>query len=154
MELQILKVDRDYRIVLPQSFVQHASWITGDQALTGWLLVGIAGRCRLLSPAELDTDQDLQSLRTRIVADRNTQNSSALEFHEERLVVLPLRLVAVQITPPGPVWRLKLPKPIAVILQIRPGESEVAALFVQDHIELWTIETLRSSMITPLTQII
>jgi hypothetical protein len=47
-----------------------------------------------------------------------------------------------------------LPRSIATIMQIRPGESDIAAVFLQGHIELWTIETLRSSVTTPLTQII
>jgi hypothetical protein len=44
-------------------------------------------------------------------------------------------------------------RPIAAIMQLRPGESSVAALLVQDHIELVTIEILRSSANTPLSDI-
>jgi hypothetical protein len=49
---------------------------------------------------------------------------------------------------------LTLPKAIAAIMQIRPGESELAVWFLHGHIELWTIETLRSAVTTPLTEII
>lgn len=47
-----------------------------------------------------------------------------------------------------------LPRVIAAIMQIRPGESELGALFVQGHIELWTIEEMRSAITPSLTQII
>jgi len=147
-------VDKHYRIVLPQTLLQQVGWITGKQPHDGWLLIGSPGRCRLLSATEVDSDANFQSLRARIAAELNAPSTNALEFHDEVSVALALRLVSVQITPPGPGWRLTLPKPIATIMQIRPGESDVAALVLQDHIELWTIETLRSSVATPLTQII
>lgn len=108
----------------------------------------------MLSTAEVDNDGDLQSLRARIDAELNVVSTSALEFNDEVSVALALRLVPVQIAPPKPAWRLMLPRPIAAIMQIRPGDSDVALLFLYGHIELWTIETLRSVVTTPLTQII
>jgi hypothetical protein len=49
--------------------------------------------------------------------------------------------------------RLTLPRPIAAIMQLHPGKSSLVALFVQDHIELLTIELLRSSANSPLSDI-
>jgi hypothetical protein len=116
--------------------------------------MGSPGRCRLHSGAEVDNDTNFQSLRARIDAELNAPSTNALDFSDEVSVALALRLVSVQITPPEPGWRLMLPRSIATIMQIRPGESDIAAVFLQGHIELWTIETLRSSVTTPLTQII
>jgi len=153
-ESSILSVDKSYRIKIPESLVRRVGWITGDKPHAGWLLMGGPGRCRLLSAGEVDNHPDLQSLRARIEAELNTPSTNAFEFHDEASVGLALRLVPVQITPPEPGWRLTPPRPIAAIMQIRPGESDVAALFFQGHIEIWTIETLRSSVSTALTQII
>jgi len=153
-ESHILRVDKSYRIILPQSCVQRVGWITGDQPHDGWLVMGSPGRCRLYSAAEGDTDSNLQSLRARIAAELNAPLTNALEFSDEVSLALALRLVAVQITPPEPGWRLTLPRLIAAIMHIRPGESDIAALFLQGHIEFWTIETLQSAVTTPLTQII
>ncbi len=116
--------------------------------------MGSPGRCRLLSSTEVDKEADFQSLRARIDAELNAPSTDPLEFSDEVSVGLALRLMSVQIKPPDPAWRLTLPKPIASIMQIRPGESDVAALFLQGHIELWTIETLRSAVTPPLTEII
>lgn len=77
-----------------------------------------------------------------------------LEFHDEASLALALRLVHVRITPPDPGRRLTVPKAIAAIMQIRPGESELALWFVHGHIELWTLEMLRSAVTTPLTDFI
>ena len=149
----IVKVEKSYRIVLPVPLLQQVDWIAGPDTLSGWLLVGNPGRCRLLSPAEFENDPATQALRARINAELNTVGSM-LEFHDETSIALALRLVQVRIAPPEPARRLTLPKTIAAIMQIRPGESEVALWFLHGHIEIWTIETLRSAVTTPLTEII
>ena len=149
-----MKVDKSYRIVLPVALSQQVAWIAGDDPLFGWLLIGNPGRCRLLSPAEVENDAAVQSLLARIDAELSTIGSSMLDFHDEPSLSLALRLVQVRIAPPEPGRRLTLPKAIAAIMQIRPGESEIALWFLHGHIELWTIETLRSAVSTPLTDII
>jgi hypothetical protein len=69
-------------------------------------------------------------------------------------VVLGLRLQPVEITPPGPGWRLAFPKTLATIMQICPKETSVALLDLQEHIEIWTLELLRASATKPLTEIL
>ena len=149
----IVKLEKSYRIVLPVALLQQVAWIAGDDPLFGWLLMGNPGRCRLLSPAEVENDTATQSLRARIDAELSTVGSM-VEFHDETSLALALRLVQVRIAPPEPARRLTLPKAIAAIMQIRPGESELALWYLHGHIELWTIETLRSAVTTPLTEIL
>lgn len=132
----------------------QVGWISGNETLNGRMLLGGSGRARLLSPSEVDEDAGLQLLQARINAELSTPSISPLEFQDEVSIALALRLVSVHITPPPPGWRLTLPRPVAAIMQIRAGESEVAALFVQSHIEFWTIEMLRSSINIPLNQFI
>jgi hypothetical protein len=154
LEFAILRVEESYRIRLTQPLLRRVAWITGGEPVSGWLLVGSPGRCRLLSASEVGSDPHLQSLKMRITAEANTRSASPLDFHDEVSVALAARLLEVQITPPEPGWRLTIPRPIAAIMQIRPKESEVAGVFVQEHIELWTIETLRSSVARALTEIL
>jgi len=154
LESSPIAVSKDLRINLPQSLLQRVGWITGKQPVNGWLLVGSPGRCRLLSTSEVDDDPSLKSLQDRIAAELNAATTDALEFRDETSVALALRLAPVRIAPPPPGWRLALPGLIAAIMQIRAGESEIGALFVDGHIELWTMETLRSSVSTPLTEFI
>jgi hypothetical protein len=154
LECSILRVEASFRIRLPQPLLRRVGWITGEQPVSAWLLLGSPGRCRLLSEAELEADHDLQTLRERITAEANDSSATLIEFRDEASTALAIRLLPVQITPPKPGWRITLPKEMAAIMQIRPGESDVAALFTQNHIEIWTVEALRSAVAQPLTEIL
>jgi hypothetical protein len=154
MECTVLKVDQDYRIILPPAQLRRAGWVPGSGPLKGWLLIGGPGRCRLLSSAEFESDPGCLSLRAAIDAEPDRPAESLIEFRDEASVVLGLRLQPVEITPPGPGWRLALPKTLAAIMQIRPKESSVALFYLQEHIEIWTLELLRASATTPLAAIL
>jgi len=153
MECTILKVDQDSRILLPQAVLKRTGWTVGAEPLKGWLLIVGPGRSRLLSSTEFDRDPGCRSLLAT-VAEIDQQTGSLIEFRGDPSVTLGLRLQQVEIAPPGPGWRLTLPKTLAMIMQIRPKEGSVALLLVQEHIEIWTVETLRASMAVPLTEII
>jgi hypothetical protein len=153
VECLILAVDGSYRITLPQPFARRVGWITGDQAVEAWVLVGSPGRSRLLSSAEAVGDPDVQALQEKI-AEVSFPDQNLLEFQDETLAVLPLRLLQVQIRRRGQGWRLALPTPIAAIMQIHPAKRGIAALFLEGHIEFWAIETLRAAGSTALTEII
>jgi hypothetical protein len=107
-----------------------------------------------MSGSEFDNDPSCQSLQARINEERDNQTGNALEFREEPVAALGLRLWPVEITPPGPGWRLTLPKVLAAVMQIRPKESSLAILISPQHIELWTWDTLRASMAIPLTDLV
>jgi hypothetical protein len=108
----------------------------------------------LLSSHEVENDASCQSLRAAINAELHRPTGNLLEFRDETSTVLDLRLQAVEITPPAPGWRLALPRVSAAIMQIRPQESSVALLLIQEHIEIWTMDVLRESVTTPLAEII
>jgi hypothetical protein len=154
LDLYILKFQKDYRLSLPEPLVKQVHWIKGNHSLEAWLLMGSSGRCRLLDQSAIDGNQQLQTLRAKIETEQTPADPHILEFDDAALVALPFRLLPVQISAPNPTWRLGLPKPIAGIMQLRPGQSELAALLVRDHIEFWTIEMLRLSVSTPLDEII
>jgi hypothetical protein len=154
LECNILRVEASYRIRLPQPLLRRLGWITGNRRVSAWLLLGGPERCRLLSETEVDADHSLQSLRERIAAEANISGENLIEFRDEASTALAVRLLAIEITPPGPGWRLTLPREIAAIMDIRPGETDLAALFTQNHIELWTIKALRTAVALPLTEIL
>jgi len=146
-------MDKSYRVVLPVALLQQVSWISGEDPILAWLLVGNSGRCKLLSAAEVESDGSARSLRARIRDELHTRSESILEFHDEESLALSLRLVQVRIAPPEPGRRITLPKLLVSLMQLRPGESEVALWFVHEHVELWTIEALRSAIARPLMAI-
>ncbi|SRR6266568_5500550 len=154
-EPNIVAVEASYRIRLPQPLCRRVGWMIGEKPLAACLLVAGPGRCRLLSAAEVDSDPDLQSLKARIAEELDERGSSMLEFQDEVSVALSLRLIQVQMTHHATAgWRLTLPRPIAAVMDLHPTKSNLAAFLVQDHIELWTIDMLRSSVTTPLTEIL
>jgi len=153
LEAGIIRVDKSRRIVIPQILCSKLPWITGDHPLPGWLLLGSPARCRLLSTTEVD-HADLQALQSRIMAEVSAPSGNALLFQDDESAALALRLIEVQLTPPEPGWRLVLPRHISAIMGLRPGESDIAALFLRGHIELWTIEALKLAVSTPLDQIV
>jgi hypothetical protein len=154
MECTILKVEKDYRIFLPQSLLRRAGWISGSKALEAWLLVGGSGKSRLMSAAEFEKDPACLSLKAAIEMEAGKPAGSGIEFRDDALVALGMRLFQIEITPPGPGWRLALPRTLAAIMQIHPGETSVALLLLPHNIEIWTLETLRASVNVPLAEII
>jgi hypothetical protein len=128
--------------------------MTGVHALDGWLLVGSADRCRILSNSELDSDPELQKFQANITNEINTSSDSVLDFRAASHVALPHRLVPIEIKRYGPRWRFVIPQIVAVAMKIHPTESDVAALFLDGHIELWTIEMLRAAFDHPLAQLL
>jgi len=152
--VHVLRVDESYRIILPPPITARVPWMTGVQALDGWLLIGSADRCRILSSGELSSDPELQKLQLAMTDEINASNDSVLEFREASLVAVPLRLVPLDIKPYGSRWRLVIPQIVAVAMKIRPKESDIAALFIDDHIELWTIDVLRFAFNFSLSQLL
>jgi hypothetical protein len=154
MECAVQKVDKDYRIFLPQALLQRAKWISGDATLKAWMVVGNPGRCRLLSSVEFEGDASCKALRDAIDAAAGRPIGSLIEFDDEPFAAMGLRLLSIEITPPGPGWRMTLPRELAAIMEIRPKESSVAFLFPQQRIELWTLEAVRASLAFPLSGLI
>jgi hypothetical protein len=128
--------------------------MTGVQPLDGWLLVGSADRCRILSSGELDSDPELQKLQSKITDEMSISSYRFLDFRETRIAALPLRLVPIEVNRYGSRWRLVIPQVVAVSMRIRPAQSDVAALFLDGHIELWTIEILRTAFDHSLSQLL
>jgi hypothetical protein len=153
MECSILKVDRSCRILLSKDILERAGWVPGDEPLKGWIVVGGPGRCRLLSSAEFEGDKGCLALKAAIDAELDQPTGSAIEFRDDALAVLGVRLIPIEIAPPGPGWRITLPRCLIEITRIRPGESSVALIFFHEHVEIWTLETLRAATAVPLAEL-
>jgi hypothetical protein len=150
MECSIVKIDQSYRFVLPQALSRSIGWLRGDDAVSALLLLGGPGRCRLLSEAEAESDASCRFLRS--IPDAGELRSLA-DFDEAATETLGLRLHSVEISPPGPGWRLTIPRALAAIMQIEPKES-IALLTLHKRIEIWTIGELRAAVASPLSDII
>ncbi len=153
-EAQVLAVEASYRIRIPQAFCQRVGWFTGG-TISAWLLVINSSRSRLLSAAEVDNDSKLKSLQSRIVEELGYRTDESLEFQDATLAALGLRLTRIQINRQDKSgWRLTVPRPIAAAMQLRPTVSSLIALIVQEHIEFWTVELLRTRFDVPFSDIL
>jgi len=129
-------------------------WIKGAEPIQAWLLLGGIGRCRLLAPQEVEADPRCRSLRLRNETEEAPIAGHISEFEDDASAILGLRLLDVEITPRGPGWRLTLPKILIAIMQIRPKESTVALLLSHGHIEIWSMDALRTSVAIPISELI
>jgi hypothetical protein len=117
--------------------------------------MGELGRYRLLSVGDVEANPNLKALRAKLSEQSNeTTKNDPLEFEDETSATLPLRLASVQLSPPRPGWRLTLPRAITTVMGVLPGEDEVALLISNGHIEIWTIEKLKSALRIPLADIV
>lgn len=151
-EPDIVRVDRSYRLVLPVSLLKQVAWITGDE-LDAWLVMGSSKRCRLLSVTEFEADPTIRAVRERI-EESSAAPVSPLEFPDLEVDALTYRLIQVRIAPPGPGRRLSIPKTMAVIMNIIPGETDIALRLLHGYIELWTVDALRSAADAPFSRLI
>jgi hypothetical protein len=140
---------------LPQPLCRRTGWINGEQTIAAWILVAGPKRCRLLSAAEVAEDEDLRQLQGRIAIETTAAPGRLLEFKDEGSAALAQRLLSIQIAPHETSgWRFTLPRVLASVMRVRPRESDLAALFVQEHIELWTIDALSSAVSGALTELL
>jgi len=142
MEYTLAKIEKDYRIHIPKILLSGVGWVPENNK-GACVLVGDSGRCRLLSGGEVQHDPDCCRIREEIGAVLEEPLSSVLNFREESVTALPLRLLPVDIFPHGVGYRMTLPKLLTGIFQVCPGKDSVAVLVNQAHIEIWNLETLR-----------
>ena len=154
VEPVLMNVDRAGRLVIPRALCDLVGWISGSEQLGGWLLMSSPGRYRLLSAAETEGDPDLARMGARIAGKAAKTEGTMLDFEDDASAVLGFRLMAIQLSPPPPGWRLTLPGAIAKLMHVRSAESEVALLVSDGHIEIWSLENLRSALSAPPSEIV
>jgi len=152
MEFTLLKVDRDYRVIIPVAALRSAGWVVVEDAIQGWLLLGESGRLKLITPERAQVDSEFQSLRRYVEEQAGRPIESAIYFRDPSLAILGLRLIPIEITASGPGRRLKLPRVVAAAFDIAPGVSSVA-LIADQEIEIWNLETFRSSIAAPFPEL-
>jgi hypothetical protein len=146
-------LDASNRVALPKQFSECVtSWMRGTVALRGWLLIISPGRYRLLSDEQVESDPHLEPIRALILEQRSagTDPTSAEDPNRAAMVA---RLAPVQITPPGPCWRITLPKAFGVFAPPECDRKAVSVLFsLEGYLEIWYTDVLRTAVFSPLGQ--
>src|SRR5580693_1558004 len=130
-----MKVDRDGRVVIPQTTCEAVPWISGTGPLTAWLLMKAFGRSRLLSSQDVEANATLATLLDRISSASERGTTGPLDFEDEADVVLPARFVETRLSLSEVGWRLTLPRTIVSMWGLRPPGNEVCILISRGYIE-------------------
>jgi hypothetical protein len=148
INLASAKLDGD-RFVLPDEVVENARnpRLTGTETVKCWVLVVNPGRYRLA------TRDDVSAILRQIEA-AESGGGVLDEVVSDQQVAIRARLMPCTISPPGPGWRVNLPKEI---LRLAPdGEAChcIFVLIVAGFIELWFPDALRKALSAPLSEVL
>jgi hypothetical protein len=142
------------RIGIPGHFATATGWIQGTEDIEAFLVMLTLGRYRLVSATEASEDSDFAALKDRIESSSRDVNSSALDFQEDSIATLGVRLIKTNLSPSGTEWRLTLPAVVTQILRTHPKRGSALLLMAGRYIEVWDTEVYRASFNTPLDEIV
>lgn len=153
-EPSIMRVDRDGRVIIPQSICEAVGWISGERPLVAWLLALSFGRKRLLRPTDVEEDPTLRALAAKLSSSSEPPPASPVEFDDEADVMLSARLIETRISLSEGRWRITLPRVTISTWGLRPQQNEVAVLISRGYVEIWAMERVKSALSAPLTDIV
>jgi hypothetical protein len=144
------RMDASNRVPLPKQFSECVPWMRGTSSLRGWLFIISPGRYRLLSDEQVQNDSQLEPLRSLILEQRSVATDPTSAEAPERAAMV-ARLAPVQITPPGPVWRIALPKAFGIFAPPGCDRTAVSVLLsLEGYLEIWYTDVLRTAVFSPL----
>jgi hypothetical protein len=136
------KVDASNRITLPKHFSDRITWMKSDE-VKGWLFLIGEGRYRLLSDEQCLTDPELEPIR-QLIVEGNSGSAAASAKPPKSAIIA--RLMPVTISPPGPGWRISIPKALEAFLPDNCNKEKFSVLFsVDGHWEVWHTDMLRKA---------
>lgn len=141
----------DGRIPIPQKFSDRVRWISGTEQLRVWLLMLLPGRFRLLSDSQVQGDGTLSEIRSAIMDGPAELAGSAVGFESSERAAMIGRLIPVNLAPPGPCWRLTLPKPV---LPDDKDRRRFVFLFSLGYLEIWLLDVYKAAQALPLDSVI
>jgi hypothetical protein len=140
------------RICLPPRFAAQAH-LDGNDQIECYLLVVTAGRYRLLKKERTVPKGTLSKILSQIEEIqepgdllRGTRNNAQ--------AALPARLIPCMASPPGPGWRIVIPKEAKELAKETEEPTSVSLLIVAGFVEIWFPETLRRAVSEPLSTVL
>jgi len=143
--------DASNRIALPKHLSDRVSWIRGTESLQAWILLLTLGRYRLLSDGQVQSDPQLEPVRSLILEGTPAGASEPTHAEEPRCAAIVARLVPTLIAPPGPGWRISFPKAFDVFVPAGCDRKAFSILLsLEGYLELWYTDVLRKAAVLPL----
>lgn len=147
---QIVSAKGGLRFSLPQAYCQKLPWIRGEQKIRVWLLQLAPGRYRILPDVELEKNEALREIRSRILDGPGEPDADPASFEAGNIAALVGRLIVTTLSAPPPSWRLMIPK------QLSPDDdtTKFVLLFSIGYLEMWHIDTYNAALAAPLNGLI
>ena len=140
--------DASNRINLPRHFSDHLGWNHGSKPAQVWLFLVTPGRYRLLSDAQVQGDAQLEPVRMLILEGKPAILMEPTYAEDPKRASLAAKLVPVQISPPGPAWRISFPKAFDAFT---PPDCDRKAfsiiLSLEGYVEIWCTDLLRKAVV-------
>lgn len=140
------------RICLPPSFAEQAR-LDGTEQVECVLLVITPGRYRLFRQITPTATGDLRKIIRKIKEARvpgdileNTENNPQAAISS--------RLIPCIASPPGPGWRINVPKEARKLAAENGQPSFVFLLIVSGFVELWFPDILREAVSVPISELL
>ena len=124
----------------------------GEVPIHCWLLLIAEGRYRLLSREQVESDSQLESIRSLTSEVGPLTQSEATTARDGRTAALAARLLLTTATPPKPAWRIALPKAMEIFAPSGCDPDDFSILLsLEGHWEIWYTEVLRKVAFLPLS---
>jgi len=141
------------RILVPQHFSKHVSWMRGANAIQCWLYLIEPGRYSLLSDQNLKDDAHLESVRDLLVegevpAAEPTQaegiSKAAIVARLARTTISPHRASSTDEAS----WRLTFPKVFEIFAPPDYTPTKLSVMVsIEGYLEIWYTDLLRKAVL-------
>jgi hypothetical protein len=139
------------RLCLPSRFAEQVR-LAGDEKLECILLVIAHGRYRLLRQPTQAAIGGLAKLLHKI-EDAAVERDILDVIENNAEAAIPARLIPCIASPPGPGWRINVPKEV-IKLAADKEQSFVFLLIVSGFVEIWFPDALRKAVSVPISQLL
>lgn len=145
---QHTKVDASNRITLPEQFSDRIPWLKNGE-VRAWLLLVAEGRYRLLSDQQLVDDPELEPVRQLILEGRTVNTAGPTSAIDSADAAIVARLTPVTVSPPGPGWRIAIPRSLDVFLPENCDGKKFSVLLSPDgYWEIWYTDVLKKNALS------
>ncbi len=143
--------DVSNRIVVPKDISDRASWMRGTQALSAWILLVEPGRFRLLSDDEVESDPQLEPIRSLLSQGAAAVVNEPTRSEKLHLAAKVVRLAPVSIAHSKSGWRVPFPRAFDKFAPFDCDRKAFSILFsLEGYLELWYTDVLRKAVSLPL----
>jgi len=134
------------RITVPKHLSDCIPWLRGTENPQAWIFLIAASRYRLLSDEEVQSDPQLEAVRSLVLEGKSAAVTEPTFAEESRRAAIVATLVQATIAPFKPGWRISFPKGFNVF---RPPECDPNAfsilLSLEGYLEVWYTDVLRKA---------